>query len=70
MKCCPGQYPLHHVTYAATKFVVAMSNGFGGDTFTRNLTDAHLDRWTTDQLWYKINKSFFSKEKSRYYERL
>ena len=25
-----AQYPLHHVTYAATKFEVAMSNGLGG----------------------------------------
>ena len=33
-------FPLHHVTYAATKFEVARSNGLGGDTFTRNVTDA------------------------------
>ena len=31
-----AQYPLHHVTYPATKFEVAMSNRLGGDTFTRN----------------------------------
>ena len=30
-----AQYPLHHVTYSATKFEVAMSNSLGGDTFTR-----------------------------------
>ena len=30
-----AQYPLHHVTYSATKFEVALSNGLGGDTFTR-----------------------------------
>ena len=30
-----AQYPLHHVTYSATKFEVATSNGLGGDTFTR-----------------------------------
>ena len=30
-----AQYPLHHVTYPATKFEVARSNGLGGDTFTR-----------------------------------
>ena len=30
--------PLNHVTYAATKFEVATSNGLGGDTFTRNVT--------------------------------
>ena len=28
-------YPLHHVTYSATKFEVDMSNRLGGDTFTR-----------------------------------
>ena len=30
-----AQYPLHHVTYSATKFEVATSKGLGGDTFTR-----------------------------------
>ena len=30
-----AQYPLHHVTYLATKFEVAMSKGLGGDAFTR-----------------------------------
>ena len=30
-----AQYPLHHVTYPATKFEVARSNRFGGDAFTR-----------------------------------
>ena len=30
-----AQYPLHHVTYSATKFEVATSNRLGGDTFTR-----------------------------------
>ena len=30
-----AQYPLHHVTYPATKFKVATSNHIGGDTFTR-----------------------------------
>ena len=34
-----AQYPLHHVTYSGTKFEVATSNGLGGDTFTRNVTD-------------------------------
>ena len=29
------QYPLHHVTYSATKFEVATSKGLGGDAFTR-----------------------------------
>ena len=30
-----AQYLLHHVTYTAAKFEVAMSNGLGGDEFTR-----------------------------------
>ena len=30
-----AKYPLHHVTYPATKFEVATSNRLGGDTFTR-----------------------------------
>ena len=34
-----AHYPLHHVTYSATKFEVALSNGLGGDTFTRNVND-------------------------------
>ena len=34
-----AHYPLYHMTYAATAFEVATSNGLGGDTFTRNLTD-------------------------------
>ena len=32
-----AQYPLHHVTYSATKFEVATSKGLGGDAFTRKL---------------------------------
>ena len=30
-----AQYPLHHVTYSATKFEVATSIRLGGDTITR-----------------------------------
>ena len=30
-----AHYPLHHVTYAATKLEVATSNSLGGDAFTR-----------------------------------
>ena len=30
-----AQYPLHHVTYAPAKFIVAMSYTLGGDKFTR-----------------------------------
>ena len=38
------QYPLHHVTCAPAKFEVAMSNGLGEDTITRNVTDGLTDR--------------------------
>ena len=40
------QYPLHHVSYAPTKFEVATSNGLGEDTITRNVTDGRTDRRT------------------------
>ena len=30
------QYPLHHVTYASAKFVVAMTNSLGNYAFTSN----------------------------------
>ena len=47
-----AQCPLHHVTYSPTKFEVATSNGLGGDTFTRNVTDGRThgqtDRRTDD----------------------
>ena len=37
------------MTYSATKFEAATSNGLGGDTFTRNVTDGQtfllLDSW-------------------------
>ena len=46
-----AQYPLHYVTYSATKFDIATSNGVGGDTFTSNVMDGQ----TTDRLWYEIN---------------
>ena len=29
--------PLHHITYAPAKFEAAMSNGLGGNAFTRNI---------------------------------
>ena len=58
------------MTYLGTKFEVAMSNGLGGDTFTRNVTEggtyAQTDGRTTDRLWYEINIPYFSKEKSGY----
>ena len=30
-----AKYPLHHVTYSDTKFVVSTSDGLGGDAFTK-----------------------------------
>ena len=59
-----AQYPLHHVTYSATKFEVTTSNGLEGDTFTRNVMHRRTDGQTTDRLWYEINIPFFSKEKA------
>ena len=44
-----AQYPLQNVTYSTTKFEVATSNGLGGDTFTRNVTDGQTDRQTDGQ---------------------
>ena len=59
-----AQYFLHHVTYAATKSEVAMSNGLGGYTFTRNVMDEYRDG-QTDELTLVRNKyTFFSKEKA------
>ena len=37
-----AQYPLHHVTYSATKFEVAMSNPLGGDLQENTLFDLDL----------------------------
>ena len=52
----------------ATKFEVAISNGLGGDTFTRNVmvghTDLPTDRRMIDLLWYEINIPFFLKKKA------
>ena len=59
-----AQYPLHHVTYSTTKFEVATSNGLGGDTFTRNVTDGSTHGRTTDRLWHEINIPFFLKKKA------
>ena len=58
------------MTYAPVKFKDATSYGVGGDTITRNVTDAQThgrtDARTTDRLWYEINIRFFSKEKGGY----
>ena len=45
------QYPLHHVTYLATKFEVATSNRLGGDTFTRKYIISPLTL-TSSKLFY------------------
>ena len=45
-------------------FEVATSNGLGGDTFTRNVTDRPMDG-RTDRLWYEINIPFFFLRKKR-----
>ena len=71
------QCPLHHVTYAATKFEVATSNRLGGDAFTRNMTDAHTHGRTSAQTDGRMTDGRrtdfgtkliypFSKEKSGY----
>ena len=45
------------MTYLGTKFKVAMSNGLGGDAFTRNMTDGRTDFGT------KLTYPFFLKKK-------
>ena len=65
------------MTYLGTKFEVAKSNGLGGDTFTRKVTDGRTHGWVDGQtdgwtdegrLWYEINLPYFSKEKICYNE--
>ena len=41
-------YPLHHATYTATRFEVA-TDGLGGETFTRIVTDRRTDGRTDIQ---------------------
>ena len=66
------QYPLHHVTYSASKFEVATSNHLGEDTFTRNVTHSRTDAQTdgcTDRrtdFGSKLIYPFFLKKKERY----
>ena len=66
-----SQYTLHHMTYAATNFEVASYNGLGGDTFTRNVTGAHIrndrrtDGQTDDEPTLVRNQyTLFAKEKA------
>ena len=56
-----------HVTCLATKFEDAISNGLGGDTFTKKKRygrmDGKTDGWTTTDFG-KLLINPFSKEKS------
>ena len=59
------------MTYSATKFEVATSNGLGGDTFTRNVTDGRThgrtDRQTDGRrtdIETKLIYPFFLKKKA------
>ena len=62
-----AQYPLHHVSYSATKFKVVTSYRLGGDTFSRDVTDAHphgrTDGRRTD-FGTKLIYLFFLKKKA------
>ena len=58
-----AQCPLHHVTYSATKFEVAATNGLGAATFTRNVTDRGPDGQTTDDFDMKFIYHFFLRKK-------
>ena len=53
-----AQYSLHHVTYAATKFEVAKSNGLGGDAFAKKyIINSHQFFFATPEFG-KITSSF------------
>ena len=51
-----AQYPLHHVIYSATKFEVAMPNGLGRDTFTRNKTNGQQTDFSTKYTLFFLRK--------------
>ena len=51
------------MTYSAIKFEVATSNGFAGNTFTRNVMDGLTEGRRTD-LGTKLKYLFFLKKKS------
>ena len=51
-----SQYPLHHVAYLGTNFEVATSNGLGGDTFTRNVTDGRTHAQTDARTHRRTDK--------------
>ena len=56
-----AQYPLHHVTYPATKFEVATSKGLGGDAITskvtQNVTQYPLHHVTYSATKFEVAKS-------------
>ena len=45
-----AQYPVHYVTYKIAKFEVAMPDGLGEDTITRNRTGGWTDIQTDVRL--------------------
>ena len=59
-----AQYPLHHVTYPATKFEVATSKALGGDAFTRkfnitrNVTQYPLHHVTYSPTKFEVATSY------------
>ena len=55
------------MTYSTTEFEVATSNGLGGDTFTRNVTDGRTDGQTDGRRTdfdTKLIYPFFLKKKA------
>ena len=66
-----AQYPLHHVTYAATKFKAAAADGLGEDTITWNRTheyartrmDRRMDRFRWTNFGTKLMYPFFYKKR-------
>ena len=47
-----AQCPPHHVTYAPVKFVVAMSNSFGGYAFTRKYITQNVAQYSLHHVTY------------------
>ena len=61
-----AQCPLLFVTYLGIKFEVARSDGLGGDTFTRNVTDGRTHAQTGGQrtdIGTKLIYPFFYRKK-------
>ena len=52
-----AQYPLHHMTFASAKFEAAMSNGLGGNAFTRNIwyeSQGHMNHCPLHQFMWPM----------------